>query len=683
MIPSALSYFIVSILILSLSISVPVRSRKKTQGSWFSFLALGAAVIYLLMGLRTQYEQREMVALSYAGLNSFFILFFWYFGVLLTGSKKIQFGGIKYIVACATISLPVSFASVFVKAQTLKQLLPWVTLLTGLVSFYYVIKNIYDLRQSTRSHAISRGLEYLGISTLIFGLGLFLTLLLGTGNRISWYVLNILTFAYFYFLGQNVVHNRLMDFNEALVKIALQTGLVIVISAIYLVFLLNIPLNTEFITLVVMVSSFITMLLLEPIEKFTSRWIIKTIFWSREVFSSIINDIASGLTKLPESEAAVAALICPSLESSIKIRKVEIYTYDDDRINLRSVSFDVSSPPALLPTQEHHEFIERLQYTSYLSVDEIEQEFDQLKSATALSLGGNDLLSILNSLKILDSDFALPLFVNDRLEGFITIKIKQPFYRFSDYEISILSDLALKTGAALSNIQKYIKAREKERLAVLGQMAAGLAHEIRNPLGSIKGALQLLEEDVDNPSSLEFVEIISEEVDRLTNVVNSFLDFARQGKVEFESLELISLINKVIDIYTKTNNTTTFNVVSELQKCQIKGNSDKLKQVFINLINNSLDALKEITHPTVNISLSTIITRAGKTVEIIFSDNGPGISPEQASSIFQPFFTTKPKGTGLGLSICRKIIETHDGTIVLSNTGKNFIIHLPITDSAD
>ncbi|MBN2722810.1 MAG: GHKL domain-containing protein [Deltaproteobacteria bacterium] len=681
MIPSALSHFVVSLLIFSLSISVPLRARQKAGGTFFSLLALGGAFLYFMLGIRLQYPMVGTAALSHTAVNAFFIIFIWYFGFLLTGSKRFPVGGIVYILI-TSLSLPISLLPVFLKQGFLIRIIPWITLLHGITAFYNVLNRIYRLRNRTENYAIIRGLEYLGFSTLIFGGGLFFTFITGINSKVTFYGLNILSFTWFYFLGQNVVYNRLMDFNEALVKIALQTGLVIAISGIYLILLLSFPYDPEILVITVLIASFITVLLLEPIEKFTARWIAKTIFWNRERFREVIDDITLQLDMLPESESAVYEIISNSFAQSVKVGSVDIVTFDDDKIQMRTIKNIDAGEMKSWPVSNHSELLERLNYTRYVSVDEIEQEFDRLKEATALSLGGQDLNAILDSLHTLKADVVFPVFPDDVLAGFLSIRIKEPFYRFSEFELSLLLNLAGKIGATFGNIQKYVRAREKERLVVLGQMSAGLAHEIKNPLGAIKGALQILEEDLQEvtaPSSMEFVSIISEEVDRLTAVVNTFLDYARPGTDDFEPVRPVMIIKRVLELYERTQQTIDFSVDCETQ-CdeKILGNADKLRQVFINLLENSIEAVSETEKPTISISCSVITVHGKKIMELIFSDNGIPIPQENIITIFQPFFTTKTRGTGLGLSICRKIVQSHKGDIHLSSGGKEFTIHFPV-----
>jgi signal transduction histidine kinase len=263
--------------------------------------------------------------------------------------------------------------------------------------------------------------------------------------------------------------------------------------------------------------------------------------------------------------------------------------------------------------------------------------------------------------------------------------------------------VATTIGITLQNSQVYERMKERDRLAALGQMAAGLAHEIRNPLGSIKGAAQFLQ-----PSSLpgrggvaaqpgqqadgtkEFLDIIVEEVNRLNKIVSQFLDYARPYRGEQKPLDASDVLKKTLQLLTKEkeqNAAVEIATTFAERLPPVRADAEQLLQVFLNL---SLNALQAMPHGG-RLHISTALrraTRRGATVaflEVRFRDTGVGIPPGDLKNLFIPFFTTKDKGTGLGLPISQRIIENHGGTIEVRSQqgeGATFTVLLPVEADA-
>ena len=248
----------------------------------------------------------------------------------------------------------------------------------------------------------------------------------------------------------------------------------------------------------------------------------------------------------------------------------------------------------------------------------------------------------------------------------------------------------IQGAAALIRDLSGIKSLEegnlrKERLAYLGTFAANLAHEIKNPLGGMRGAAQLLSRRTADPGHKEYLEVIMKEADRLNTILNSMLDFTKPAKLRKKPFNIHEALDSAAFLMGEEK-LSIFIRSYDPSIPEISGDENQLKQVFLNLIKNA----KEAIAGNGNIHLTTraitefhIVEGAGqgRMVSIEIKDNGCGIRPEDMEKIFTPFFTTKPKGSGLGMAITLNIIKEHGGHLKIDSApgkGTSVTIYLPL-----
>jgi len=219
--------------------------------------------------------------------------------------------------------------------------------------------------------------------------------------------------------------------------------------------------------------------------------------------------------------------------------------------------------------------------------------------------------------------------------------------------------------------------RRSERLAALGRLVAGVAHELRNPIGIVKTITQLMEQELRNvPAALEYSKVIKEQVERQNRVIKELLDFGRPSKPIIEPVSINSLLEKVLTftepMLRQHNITLELSLASELPQVRVDG--EQIKQVFVNLILNAVQAMPESGKLTIK-----TFSEKGY-VCTAFNDTGKGIPPSEIKNIFDPFYTTKDTGTGLGLSISHQIVNLNKGIIEVesSSKGSTFTVKLPI-----
>jgi two-component system sensor histidine kinase PilS (NtrC family) len=223
----------------------------------------------------------------------------------------------------------------------------------------------------------------------------------------------------------------------------------------------------------------------------------------------------------------------------------------------------------------------------------------------------------------------------------------------------LLSEQNRKTRNELKSMEEHV--RRVEKMASMGEMAAGLAHEIKNPLASLAGSIQLLREEINyNPDHDQLMHIVLRETDRLSALVNNFLLFARPAAAKVETILLdvaladtIALFKKDRAIFGKVN------IISKLlPDIWVQIDPVHLRQVIWNLLLNAAESIAEKGNITI-----WMTQKKSNIVGLKIADDGCGMSPELVQSIFDPFFTTKSNGTGLGLSIVYRIIENYNGKL--------------------
>jgi signal transduction histidine kinase len=221
--------------------------------------------------------------------------------------------------------------------------------------------------------------------------------------------------------------------------------------------------------------------------------------------------------------------------------------------------------------------------------------------------------------------------------------------------------------------------RKAERLSTIGELAAVLAHEIRNPLGSIQGTAEILKDDFQpGDRKYEFLEIMVKESKRLNNVVEDFLRLARPQPVLIGECDLLEELNNVISLVSSEARKRSVTLECRVDQLPaIEGDPEKLRQAFLNIILNGLQASAPGGSVIITARAEGQESAGHAWLELSFADAGAGIAPAEAEKIFEPFFTTKDGGTGLGLAITRKIIEGHGGTItVQSEPGQGAVFHI-------
>jgi signal transduction histidine kinase/DNA-binding response OmpR family regulator len=308
------------------------------------------------------------------------------------------------------------------------------------------------------------------------------------------------------------------------------------------------------------------------------------------------------------------------------------------------------------------------------------------------------------------SGIAVPLIYQARPIGALAVA-SQKTGQFSADDLRLLETVASQAALAIHNAQLYsalqehatnleamVQARTEalkkaeqqlmraDKLAALGTLAAGIAHEINNPLQPLLTNLELMLEDIEQgrPVDRELIEFAMGDVQRIKRIVSSLLDFARPARSTFAAFGVNDIVHEVLALARKQLEQARIQVALSLEaRRQVRGNADQLKQVLLNLVINAMDAMP--SGGTLTITTADGFCNASPCLKLSVSDTGVGIPSDHIRQIFDPFFSTKPNGTGLGLAISHSIIAAHGGQIQVESDAERttFTIYLPSAELSD
>lgn len=372
-------------------------------------------------------------------------------------------------------------------------------------------------------------------------------------------------------------------------------------------------------------------------------------------------------------------MILESLVKTMNITKAAIILFDDEKGVFKIEEFCGYNDELIFPYLSRDNFFAK--WIKDWDDIIIKEEIEKYHSDSMV-------VAVANTMKNMEAEVFLPLIIKDRLIGVVSLGGKESGEMYSGKDIELLMILAHQSAVAIENAKLYdnlkkskVNMQRADRLASLGTLTAGLAHEIRNPLVSIKTFLQLLPERFDDEEfRTNFLNLTVEEVERISRLLSELLDFAKPSEPNLNEEDINEVIEKIVllvDNQAKKKNISIHkNYNTALPKIMM--DREQMKQVFLNTIMNAIHATSEGGE----IFIATgYYEDKSDLIQVEISDTGEGIPEKDIENIFTPFFTTKHSGTGLGLSISHQIVQEHRGTInVKSQIGKgsSFFINLPV-----
>jgi signal transduction histidine kinase len=487
------------------------------------------------------------------------------------------------------------------------------------------------------------------------------------------------------FTAYSIVRYRLMDINIVLKKGTTYVLLILLLfvpSYLLIIFSQKVFFNqiNYLFSAVIFLLLLLVAILFYRIKPQTEKAVEQLLFKNRYDYRETLGKFSKAMVSILDLQS-LSKRIVETITQTMGVEKASLFLWDEEKggyslFESKNIKMTASTPLLVKNDPLPH----------YL------QKIGEITIREELAKGANipELSDVIKKMSFLEAEMSIPLISKGQLIGMINLGYKFNKDIYSHEDIELLSTLANQTAIAVENARLYedLKRsksyiRRADRLASLGTLTAGLAHEIRNPLVAIKTLTQLLPERLyDEEFRTQFLQIASGEVDRISSLVNELLDFARPSdpKLEVEDINAV-LDGMILLVSTETKKkqiNITKNYSSDLPPVQI--DREQIKQVFLNILLNAIDATRENGEITVK-TRSFMKPVAEPYVQIEFSDTGSGIPEEYLEDIFNPFFTTKSSGSGLGLSISTQIIQDHRGYIdVESRLGKgsSFFINLPV-----
>ncbi len=291
----------------------------------------------------------------------------------------------------------------------------------------------------------------------------------------------------------------------------------------------------------------------------------------------------------------------------------------------------------------------------------------------------------------LDVQLCAPLLARNQVTGMLLLGKIRKQWPATRRDAELLMDLANQASLAFQNVALYREQQERledlyraDRLATIGQLTASIAHEVGNPLTAIRSTVQYLQGSIDEEDpNHDLVQTVLVEVDRIRQTIDSMLDMTRHRPFELSEFDLAELLQQTLHLVEAKARKQSVSFEQRLYpSLRTEADANLLRQVFLNLILNALQAMPKGGRIEV---ASAIDPEGAAFVQVLITDDGPGIPAQDMPRVFERFFTTRRDGTGLGLAICREIIQRHQGTISLESeegAGTTVMVRLPIRQTA-
>lgn len=497
----------------------------------------------------------------------------------------------------------------------------------------------------------------------------------------------VLVLIFLYILSESVLQHRLIDLYELTGRLAVLTALSFTLAGIFWM-LFYIAGGRFFLHSVV--AALVVLLLFDPIRTRVQRDISQFFFRERFRFEQALLHLRRRIARVLEIPE-LSRLLLDGLERSRRVTHASIYLVDEEGHGYDLVGHVGPEPPRRIELAPARPLVDRLSREGALVLEPLQRELAERRKRGE-DREAETLYEIVQTMEAMAASLCLPIQSEQGdMYGLLCVRDERLEDAFTPEEVQLLAGLAAYAAIAVENSRLYRRMKERDRLAALGEMAAGLAHEIRNPLGAIKASAQYLSEEDEQSTGREFLDIIVDEVDRLNRVVSSFLDYARPSAGDPAPINVNDTVQRTLQLLASECDAARVNthVTLDPDLPPARIDVEQLRQVLINLVQNALHAMEgggALFVETAARARAHLGGRQRREIEIRVRDTGPGIDEGILAHLFVPFATTKNQGTGLGLAISQRIVSAAGGTIEVRSVqreGTTFTIRLPASPEPD
>ncbi len=499
---------------------------------------------------------------------------------------------------------------------------------------------------------------------------------------------NIFLIGYLFLLSQAITQQRFLNFAGLMSRLLVLLTLALMLAGVYAMSVAWIENAPGLFFLNLFFASFLILTLLDPLRRFMQFLTRYLLTQKHQTLLAQVDDARRDLTGVTDLGMLLSSLT-ETTEQFLAPEWVGVFLLRGDGTRFRRVRAvpeisdgDEERLQALLVDHEIIQACMELHRRGELPVllDQVlENEIDRMVGKPERER----LTGLIQALRALGGNVIIPLIAQEggtkaRALGFVvTAGLTPPEPWGNNWGLlRLIYPYFERVAQRLENLEVFSRQRERERLAALGEMSAGLAHEIRNPLGAIQGAVQMLQE-APSEQDPKLLSVIGQEVSRLNRVVSRFLDYSRPAASEFRLFDLSEVVEKTALVMKPSLPAgMELGVQNTSGEVMALGSPEQIQQVLVNLVQNAKQAMDARGWGKIQLSVGV---DASGTATVQVEDNGPGIKRRDLERVFIPFFTTSPQGTGLGLSISQKIAQAHGGRIeVWSEPGEatRFTLHL-------
>jgi signal transduction histidine kinase len=672
--------------------SSPYR-RVNASFSFLSWALAGWAFSILMIFLFKEPQSRLFwVKMSYV-TSSYIPSTFFYFSIVFPKEKHILSPIYKFLLFfCSSIFAALSFSELMIRSAQWETITVSYGIAHRFFSIFLILSVFAGIVSLSKSLKGSVAIERLQIKycligmavSAIFAISLNVILpLLGT-SRLS----NLgppSTLIMVSFITYAIMKHRLMDINIVLKKgttYVLLTLLIFIPSAIIILISQRFffkQINYLF-SVIILVLLLLVAFLFNRVKPSTEKAVEQILFKNRYDYRETLGKFSKALVTILDLQS-LSKRIVETITQTMGVRKASLFLWNEEKggyslFESKNIKMNASTPFLSKNDPLPH----------YL------QKIGEIIIREELAKGANisELNDVIKKMSLLEAEVSIPLISKGQLIGMINLSHKFNKDIYSHEDIELLSTLANQTAISIENARLYedLKRsksymRRADRLASLGTLTAGLAHEIRNPLVAIKTLTQLLPERLDDVEFRnQFLQIAAGEVDRISSLVTELLEFARPSDPKLELEDINTILDGMILLVSTETKKKQINITkdysADLPPIQI--DREQIKQVFLNILLNGIEATSE--NGKITVKTRSFIKPGGEPyIQIEFTDTGYGIPEDYLEDIFNPFFTTKSTGSGLGLSISNQIIQDHRGYINVESQvheGSSFFINLPV-----